>query len=212
MLITLLKYSISDSNALSLLPCKYFPNKFKIFESEIAIWKTISGNSGYAFNNEENQNPETAYFYGMALRCLRSLQFLKQHPLYDGTNLIVRGGSQGGLQTVWCAALDHDVKEAYPDIPWCADLGGYTKGRLRGWRPDYQIGLDYFDIVNHAKRIPATCFVHVTRAGMGDYVCPPSGVTIFYNNLKCPKKITYVHDSDHGYVKQNSIRFEKSSK
>ncbi|MBQ9788363.1 MAG: acetylxylan esterase [Lentisphaeria bacterium] len=167
---------------------------------------------GYAFKNDENANPETAYFYGMALRCMRSLQFLKQHPLYDGVNLEVQGGSQGGLQTIWCAALDHDVKIARPDIPWCADLGGYTKGRLRGWRPDYQKGLDYYDIVNHAKRIPETCFVHITRAGLGDYVCPPSGITIVYNNLKCPKKITYVHDSDHGYINQGSLRFEKESK
>ena len=168
--------------------------------------------NSYAFKSEENKNPETAYFYGMALRCMRSLQFLKQYPLFDGVNLSVRGGSQGGLQTIWCAALDHDVKLAYPDIPWCADLGGYTKGRLRGWRPDHQTGLDYFDIVNHAKRIPATCYVHITRAGLGDYVCPPSGVTIVYNNLKCPKKITYVHDSDHGYANPGAMRFEKESK
>ncbi|MBR7128388.1 MAG: acetylxylan esterase [Lentisphaeria bacterium] len=182
-------------------------------DKDDAYYKEIQKSlSGYAFKNEENMKPETAYFYGMALRCMRSLQFLKQHSLYDGVNLEVQGGSQGGLQTIWCASLDHDVKIARPDIPWCADLGGYTKGRLRGWRPDYQKGLDYYDIVNHAKRIPETCFVHITRAGLGDYVCPPSGITIFYNNLKCPKKITYVHDSDHGYVNQGSLRFEKESK
>ena len=176
------------------------------------FWKTISGQSGYAFNNEENKNPETAYFYGMALRCMRSLQFLKQHPLFDGTNLTVRGVSQGGMQSIWCAALDHDVKAVSVEVPWCADLGGYTKGRLRGWRPDYQTGLDYFDIVNHAKRIPVTCFTEIARVGLGDYVCPPSGVTIVYNNLKCPKKITYVYDSDHGYVNQGSESFTKENR
>ena len=181
-------------------------------EYYVEFFKDVNKNGSYAFNNTENQNPETAYFYGMVLRCLRSLQFLKQHPLYDGTNLTARGGSQGGLQTIWCAALDHDVKIALPDVPWCADLGGYTAGKLRGWRPDYQKGLDYFDVVNHAKRIPKTCYVHITRAGLGDYVCPPSGITILYNNLKCPKKITYVHDSDHGYVNKGSLRFDKESK
>ena len=40
-----------------------------------------------------------------ALRVMRSLQFVKSLPQWDGKNLQANGGSQGGLQTVWAAAL-----------------------------------------------------------------------------------------------------------
>ena len=40
----------------------------------------------------------------------------------------------------------------------------------------------------------------VTSAGLGDYVCPPSGLAMLWNALKCPKKIVWVQGSQHGYV------------
>ena len=40
------------------------------------------------------------------------------------------------------------------------------------------------------------------RAGLGDYTSPPSGITVFYNNLVNAKsrKIDYVQGSRHGYI------------
>ncbi|MDD3885591.1 MAG: acetylxylan esterase, partial [Victivallaceae bacterium] len=154
---------------------------------------------GYAFDSEQNKNPETAYFNGMALRLMRSLEYIKTRPEWNRRDLTVSGGSQGGLQTIWAAGLDPDVTAANPDIPWCCDLGGVTRGRLTGgWRIPYVRGLDYYDPVNFAKRIK--CPVTVGRAGLGDYVCPPSGVATFYNNLKCPKRINWFQGSTHGFV------------
>lgn len=147
----------------------------------------------------------------MALRVMRSLEFVKTLPQWDGRTLIANGGSQGGLQTVWAAGLDHDVTLARPDIPWCSDLGGITLGRhTGGWRLKYTRALDYYDTINHAKRIQ--CPVEIPRAGLGDYVCPPSGVAILYNNIKTPKKITYVQGSTHGYVPPNPQKFVLESK
>ena len=48
-----------------------------------------------------------------------------------------------------------------------------------------------------ARRIPATCRVVVPDAGLGDYVCPPSGVMAFYNALACPKEITFLQGATH---------------
>lgn len=165
------------------------------------FFKNIKSNGkSYAFDPIENSKPETAYFNGMALRVMRSLQFVKSLPQWNGT-LTVTGGSQGGLQTIWAAGLDHDVTMAVLYIPWCCDLGGSTVGRLRGWCPEWVPALGYFDAVNHAKRIK--CPVNITRAGLGDYTCPPSGVTILYNAIKSPKKIHYVQGSTHGVVPEN---------
>ena len=70
--------------------------------------------------------------------------------------------------------------------------------------PDWGVGetaaLRYFDPVNFAKRVSPKCRVEIERAGLGDYTCPPSGVAVLYNNLKCPKKINWVQGSTHGYV------------
>ena len=54
--------------------------------------------------------------------------------------------------------------------------------------------------MNLAKRIPKTCTVNITRAGLGDYCCPPSGIWAMWNNLKCPKKCRWVQGSTHGHI------------
>ena len=165
-----------------------------------------SNGKSYALDPEQNSDPENAYFNGMALRVMRALQFLKALPQWDGKNLSVVGGSQGGLQTIWAAALDPDVSSAAPSITWCCDMAGQTVGRLGGWRPAYVPALNYYDCVFHAKRIK--CPVTITRAGLGDYVCPPSGLAILYNNLKVPKKIKWYQGSTHGFVPEKPQIFE----
>ncbi|NMA45748.1 MAG: acetylxylan esterase [Lentisphaerae bacterium] len=174
-----------------------------------AFFESIKSNGhGYAFDPEQNKDPETAYFNGMALRVMRALEYLKSRPEWDGKNLNVSGGSQGGLQTVWAAGLDAAVVKASPGIPWCCDLGGVTLGRITaGWRLKYVEALDYYDPINHAKRIPTSCYVDITRAGLGDYTCPPSGVAILYNNIPGPKRINWVQGSTHGYTPPNAQAF-----
>lgn len=167
--------------------------------------KIKSNGQIYAFDPKQNADPETAYFNGMALRVMRSLQFLKSLPQWNGKDLTVSGGSQGGLQVVWAAALDPDVTQAYSDITWCCDFAGTTKGRLGGWRPAYVPALNYYDSVFHAKRIK--CPITIPRAGLGDYVCPPSGLAVLYNNIKSPKKIIWVQGSTHGFVPPNPQQY-----
>lgn len=182
-------------------PKEYYDN----FTNEIK-----SNGQIYAFDPKQNSNPETAYFNGMAMRVMRSLEFLKSLPQWDGKNLTAAGGSQGGLQTVWAAGLDPDVTLAKPDIPWCSDMKGDSKGRIRGWFPPYVDALGYYDTINHAKRIK--CPVEITRAGLGDYTCPPSGVAILYNNIKSPKKIRWFQGSTHGYVPPNPQIIEQTGR
>lgn len=177
------------------------PEYYQGFVKEIS-----TGGRSYAFNKAENSDPETAYFNGMMLRVLRSLQYVKTLPEWNGKTLRVSGGSQGGLQSITAAAQDPDVTQCHADVPWCCDLGGITLGRVTGgWRLDYVPALDYYDPIHQAKRI--RCPVTIPRCGLGDYTCPPSGVTVFYNNLKASKKITYVQGSTHGYVPPNAQKF-----
>lgn len=164
-------------------------------------WEIQSNHKDYAFDPEQNSDPELAYFNGMALRVMRALEFLKSLPEWNGKDLIASGGSQGGLQTIWAAALDGQVTRAESTITWCCDMGGTEYKRNRGgWYIHWVPALGYYDPINMARRIPKTCTTIIPRAGLGDYVCPPSGLAILFNNIPGPKKITWVQGSTHGYT------------
>ena len=170
------------------------------------FFKSIcSGKYTYAFDPEQNKDPENCFFNGMVMRLLRTLEYLKSLPEWNGKDLTASGRSQGGLQTMWAAALDQDVTVANPAVTWCCDMAGTEKaGRIHGsWRIKYVPGLDYYDPVFMAKRIKKA-EVNITLAGLGDYISPPSGVAVSYNNLATPKKtIRWVQGSDHYFIPQN---------
>jgi cephalosporin-C deacetylase-like acetyl esterase len=161
-----------------------------------------SGGRTFGFDDKQNADPENSYFSGYTYRIMRALEWLKTLPEWDGKNLIVSGGSMGGMQSVWAAGLDKDVSLARPSIPWCCDIGGRDtlKRLISSWYIHETPALRYYDPVNLAKRISKNCKVEITRAGLGDYCCPPSGVAILFNNIPGPKKINWVQGSTHGYV------------
>ena len=172
--------------------------------------KAGSNGHGHAFDPVQNADPETAYFCGMTYRVMRGAEYLKSRPEWNGKDLVAAGASQGGLQSIWTAALVPGVTAAKVQIPWCCDMGGTSVGRNHGaWFIKWADGLGYYDPVNMARRIPSTCRVDVTRAGLGDYTCPPTGVAAFYNNLACPKSIVWYQGSTHGYKPPKCETFAK---
>ena len=171
-------------------------------------WEIRSHDRIYAFDPKQNEDPETAYFNGMVLRVKRALQYLKSLRGWNGKELIASGNSQGGLQTIWAAGCGEGVTVANSGITWCCDvkmndLRLAHKAATSGWYIPWARGLDYYDAVSWAKRIPATCQVNITRAGLGDYTCPPMGLAKLYNSVKGGKRITWVQGSRHGYVPPN---------
>ena len=171
-------------------------------------WEIRSHDQIYAFDPKQNADPEVAYFNGMVLRVKRALQYLKTVKGWNGKDLIASGGSQGGLQTIWAAACGEGVTRAESGITWNCDM--YTNGKLRkdpslklaadGWYIPWVDALGYYDAANFAKRIPASCRTIITRAGLGDYCCPPTGLAKLWNNIPGNKKIIWVQGSQHGYV------------
>ena len=162
----------------------------------------------YAFDPDQNADPEVAYFNGMVLRVKRGLQFLKTVKGWNGKDLIASGGSQGGLQTIWAAACGEGVTRAESGITWNCDM--YTNGKLRndqslklaadGWYIPWVDALGYYDAAIFGKRIPKTCRTVITRAGLGDYCCPPTGLAKLWNNIPGTKEIHWVQGSQHSYV------------
>jgi len=161
--------------------------------------------ANYCFKNDENADREKTYYYGMALRVMRALQYVKSRPEWNGKELQSNGGSQGGLQGLWGASLDGDVTSSEIWSPWSCDFGGITLGRLRGWRPDYHPALDYFDPVFLARRI--TGKVHLI-ANYGDYTCAPSGVWLVYNSIARDSKSMLVKQGcSHPYEMKHCMQY-----
>ena len=162
---------------------------------------------GFGFRN--NQTPENCDFNMMILRDLRAIEYLKTRPEWNKKNLHVTGGSMGAFQAVNIAAQDPAVSSIHISIPWCANLGGVRDGRFKGWRPDYTPALDYFDIVNQAKRVKCPVTIHI---GLGDRVCPASGQFAMYNVMKCDRKLTAEQTGGHRKVSPKSNKYTISAR
>ena len=151
------------------------------------------------------------YFRGMFLRVKRALDYVKTLPEYDGSNLIVFGGSQGGAQALAAAALDSDVKVACAMVPGMCDLGGIVGGRLSGWprlirMKDCKLlnkavanTLQYYEMAFFAKRVKAEVFFTV---GLVDNTCCPTSVYAAYNSIPGKKHIEVFPKGGHLYSLQ----------
>jgi len=152
---------------------------------------------GFGMRAKDNASPEDNYFKFMILRDLRALQYAKSLPEWNGKTITVQGGSMGGFQSIFVAALDRSVTLCRPNVPWMCNLNGKAAGYLDArFRPEYLPTVNYFDSVNAIKRV--RCPVEI-NARLGDYVCPPSGISILYNNCSAPVKLTFEQNGTHGY-------------
>ncbi|MCQ2380642.1 MAG: acetylxylan esterase [Victivallaceae bacterium] len=150
---------------------------------------------GYAMH--DGADARKCYFHQMAFRVMRALEFARTIPEWNGRDLAVYGGSQGGMQSLWAASLDPHVTFCSVSVPWNCNLGGEKFGLIRpvGCDVEYFPDLRYYDSANHAKRIK--CPVDIFRAGLRDTLCPPAAVSRMYYNLSCPKQITWFENNTH---------------
>ncbi|MDD4817352.1 MAG: acetylxylan esterase [Victivallaceae bacterium] len=161
--------------------------------------------SGYFLRGINDRNK--CYFLNMFLRVRRSLDFMKTLPEWDGRNLFVGGGSQGGLQSVVAAALDPDVTFAAPQAPWLCNIAavlekrnypswpGFIKAGNNGAAADPAVAdaMRYFDAVNFAGRVKCEVFV---TCGLLDSTCPPSGIFMMYNELAGKNRSWKIFDGE----------------
>lgn len=158
----------------------------------VQLGKTTLKN--YWHRNREDR--EKIYFNGMYLRVMRSLDFIKSRPEWDGKTLIVIGGSQGGGQAIAAAALDPQVTLCVAGVPALGDHSGSLAGRQPGWPRFYDVrrgkvdprimeAVAYYDNVFFARRIKCETWL---TTGLFDRTCSPAGVYVVYSNLASKKK------------------------
>ncbi len=147
--------------------------------------------------------PEESPFCGMFLRVLRALEFLKSRPEWDGRHLVVHGGSQGGLQALAAAGMDHDVSLLVANAPAMCNQLAALEGRTPSWpfqiRPDSAypeaaLTAPFFDGVSFARRAVAAGYFTVA---FSDVAAVPSSVYAAYNAYGGNKEIMDFVDCGH---------------
>jgi cephalosporin-C deacetylase len=171
---------------------------------------------GYtAFNLDDR---DRYYYRRVYLGCLRANDFLVSHPKWDGKNLIVTGGSQGGALTITTAGLDPRVTALAPYYPALSDMAGYLKGRAGGWPHLFKDEKDghrteakirtaaYYDVVNFARRVKAP---GLYSWGWNDEVCPPTSMHAAYNVVAAPKELLLAVETGHNTVPEQTAKVDR---
>ena len=102
------------------------------------------------------------YYKRVILGCVRAVDFIYTLPGFNGSDVAVTGGSQGGALTIITAGLDKRIKFMAGLYPAMCDHTGYLNKRAGGWphyfrntlpRPGEVETLAYYDVVNFARRV-----------------------------------------------------------
>ncbi|WP_262249072.1 acetylxylan esterase [Parapedobacter soli] len=159
----------------------------------------------YQFFNLDDR--DKYYYKRVYLGCVRAVDYLFSLPEFDGSNLAVWGGSQGGALAIVTAALDNRVKSLVSLYPALCDVTGYLHGRAGGWphmfneynapfmAKDEKIKVSaYYDVVNFAKSVKVPGFY---TWGYNDETCPPTSYYAAYNQINAPKELYLVQETGH---------------
>jgi cephalosporin-C deacetylase-like acetyl esterase len=152
-------------------------------------------------------NKDRYYYKRVYMGCVRANDFIFSLPQFDGVNLAVTGGSQGGALSIVTAALDARVKWLGAFYPALSDVTGYLHGRAGGWPHLFNkdnIGFNnskekietcgYYDVVNFARQLKVA---GIYSWGYNDETCPPTSMYAAYNVITAPKSLYLALETGH---------------
>ena len=161
--------------------------------------------NGYPSANLDDR--DRYYYKRVYLGCVRAVDFLAGMPQYDGQNMAVTGGSQGGALSIITAGLDSRIKWLGAFYPALCDVTGYLNGRAGGWphlftgrelafnnTPDRIKTTGYYDVVNFARMVNVPGYY---SWGFNDETCPPTSMYAAYNVIPGPKQLELFLDTGH---------------
>jgi cephalosporin-C deacetylase-like acetyl esterase len=186
-----------------------------------ATYKNISNAFGdYTLNRLDDR--DNYYYKRVYLGCVRAIDYLCSLPEFDGKNVLVTGGSQGGALAIVTAALHKRVTALAAFYPALCDLTGYLHGRAGGWphllnaraagtnnTPAKLRTMGYYDVVNFARNLTVPGFY---SWGYNDNTCPPTSVYAAINAINAPKIVVLSPIAGHWRFEetnQTSIKWLK---
>ncbi|MFN0123108.1 MAG: acetylxylan esterase [Blastocatellia bacterium] len=164
-------------------------------------------------------NKDRYYYRRVYLGCLRANDYLVTHPKWNGRNLFVTGGSQGGALSIIVAGLDTRVTGLAAYYPALSDVTGYISNRAGGWphmfrqagagslrTPEKIETSKYYDVVNFARRVKAP---GLYSWGFNDETCPPTSMYSAYNVITAKKELLLALETGHNNVPEQTDRVNR---
>ena len=171
---------------------------------DAGVYTDLSRGALSGHQNFNLDDRDTYYYKRVYLGCIRSVDFIFSLPEFDGSNIVVTGGSQGGALSIVTAALDSRIKGLSAFYPALCDLTGYLNNRGGGWPHMFNIASNntpkkietsrYYDVVNFARQLKVPGFY---SWGYNDVVCPPTSMYSAYNVITAPKTLFLVEETGH---------------
>lgn len=176
-------------------------------DMDVAVYSNLMAGALAGYWNYNLDDKDRYYYKRVYLGCVRANDFLTSLPQYDGKNLGVMGGSQGGALSIVTAALDPRIKFLAALYPALSDVTGYLKGRAGGWPHLFDKNnlafnntrekintAGYYDVVNFAKQLKVP---GIYTMGFNDETCPPTSMFAAYNVITAPKELLIVPETGH---------------
>jgi cephalosporin-C deacetylase-like acetyl esterase len=174
---------------------------------DVSVYNNLGAGALNGYQNFNLDDRDRFYYKRVYLGCVRANDFIFSLSEFDGNNLAVTGGSQGGALSIITAGLDPRVKYLAAYYPALSDVTGYLKGRAGGWphyfdknnlafnnKKDKIETVGYYDVVNFARllKVPG-----MYSWGFNDDVCPPTSMYAAYNVITAPKSLYLALETGH---------------
>ncbi|MCX6335371.1 MAG: acetylxylan esterase [Bacteroidia bacterium] len=167
------------------------------------VYMDLNGGALAGYWSIRMNDKNTHYYKRVYIGCVRAVDFIFTLPEFDGTNVAVTGGSQGGALTIVTSGLDKRIKFAAAMYPALCDHTGYLNKRAGGW-PHYFKSMEpksgevetlgYYDVVNFARRVTVPGYY---TWGYNDLTCPPTSMYSAYNTITAPKELHIFQETGH---------------
>jgi cephalosporin-C deacetylase-like acetyl esterase len=174
---------------------------------DLSVYNDMRAGMLSAYWEYDMDDKDRFYYKRVYLGCVRANDFLTSLSQYDGSNLAVTGGSQGGALSIITAGLDSRVKWLGAYYPALSDVTGYLKGRAGGWphyfdknninfnnKKEKLETLGYYDVVNFARRVRVPGYY---SWGYNDETCPPTSMFAAYNVITASKELFLALETGH---------------
>jgi cephalosporin-C deacetylase-like acetyl esterase len=185
-----------------------------------SVYDSLGAGALANYNTFGLDNRDRYYYRRVYLGCVRANDYLTSHPKWDGVNLAVTGGSQGGALSIVTAGLDPRVKGLAAYYPALSDVTGYLHNRAGGWphmfraaegplahrSPDKIETSRYYDVVNFARRVKVT---GLYTWGFNDETCPPTSMYSAYNVIPGPKKLLLALETGHNNIPEQVAQVQE---
>jgi cephalosporin-C deacetylase len=167
------------------------------------VYSDLAAGALSSYNKVKMNDRQTHYYKRVYLGCVRAVDFIYTLDQFNGTDVAVTGGSQGGALTIVTAGLDKRIKYMAALYPALCDHTGYLNKRAGGWphyfrntepKPGEVETLGYYDVVNFARRVTIPGYY---TWGYNDLTCPPTSMYSAYNVIEAPKQLFIYQETGH---------------